>query len=251
MSKIKTSTIYQVTMIDKRTGAATVKAMNGADYQAAMTGEKPYTASGTEINFLRVSSMAEAWQAANDLFPTDYMLDGKRSARAGYPIHYSTAEGVNAYICDLGDRLELNFSDGSSFNVWVEDEKPSTADPEPVKASAPVRLADLIPLRCKVTIYVPSTVNVNQAADNTAQVERVARFMSDAFGGATASPVSGYWVAADSSLVAERTTMVFAYCTSEQAEKYIDDIVRLCVAIRDEMGQEAVALEYNGSMYFI
>lgn len=112
-------------------------------------------------------------------------------------------------------------------------------------------LKNLIPLSCKITVYVPATVNVNQEIDNTAQVERVARLLSECFGGATASPVRGYWVAGDSSLVAEKTTMVFAYCSSDDAEKYIDDVVRECEALKREMGQEAIALEYNGAMYFI
>lgn len=119
-------------------------------------------------------------------------------------------------------------------------------------AGAPVvKLANLIPLRSKVTVYVPSTVNVNEAIDNSAQVERVARLLSECFGGATASPVSGYWVAADKSLVIEHTTMVFAFCDTASAEKYIDDVVRLCVSLKHEMGQEAIAMEYNGEMYFI
>ena len=113
------------------------------------------------------------------------------------------------------------------------------------------KLAALIPLKSKITVYVPATVNVNEAVDNSAQVERVARLLSSAFGGATASPVRGYWVSAEGSLVAEHTTMVFAYCDTADAEKYIDDVVTLCVELKHEMGQEAIALEYNGAMYFI
>ena len=45
--------------------------------------------------------------------------------------------------------------------------------------------------------------------------------------------------------------MVVAYCDTAAAEKYIADVVTLCNELKHEMGQEAVALEYNGSMYFI
>ena len=93
--------------------------------------------------------------------------------------------------------------------------------------------------------------DINKEIDNTAQVERVARLLSECFGGATSSPARGYWVAQDGALVAEKTTMVFAYCDTAAAEKYIDDVVTLCNELKHEMGQEAVALEYNGSMYFI
>lgn len=114
-----------------------------------------------------------------------------------------------------------------------------------------MKFSEMIPLRSKITVYVPSTVNVNEEIDNSAQVERVARLLSNAFGGATASPVAGYWVADDNSLVKEKTVMVFAYCDTAAAEKYIDDVVALCYELKQEMKQEAIALEYNGGMYFI
>ena len=112
-------------------------------------------------------------------------------------------------------------------------------------------LKTLIPLKSKISVYVPATVNVNTEIDNTQYVELVARTLSNAFGGATATQAAGYWVSNDGSLVAEKTTLVFAYCTTEAAEQYIDDVVRLCVKLKHEMGQEAIALEYNGEMYFI
>lgn len=112
-------------------------------------------------------------------------------------------------------------------------------------------LSALIPLKSKITVYVPATVNVDTSIDNTPYVERVARTLSNAFGGATATPAAGYWVSNDGALVAEKTTMVFAYCSTDDAEKYIDDIVGLCYSLKKEMAQEAIALEYNGNMYFI
>ena len=36
---------------------------------------------------MKVSSVKEAWELANQLFPTDYEKDEERSSRAGYPIH--------------------------------------------------------------------------------------------------------------------------------------------------------------------
>ncbi len=70
-----------------------------------------------------VSSVKEAWKLANKLFPTDYKKDEERSSRAGYPIYHSTADGVNAWISDLGNRLELNYSNGESENIWIEEDE--------------------------------------------------------------------------------------------------------------------------------
>lgn len=79
---------------------------------------------------MKVKSINEAWEKADLLFPTDYEKDEKASTRAGYPIYRSTASDNYNYICDLGDSLEVNLQDGSTFNIWIEEE-----EPEPIKKS--------------------------------------------------------------------------------------------------------------------
>lgn len=69
---------------------------------------------------MTVTTIKDAWTAANEIFPTDYEQDANRSKRAGYPIYFSTAAGVNAWISDLGNRLEVNLPDGRSVNIWIE-----------------------------------------------------------------------------------------------------------------------------------
>ena len=69
---------------------------------------------------MTVTSIKDAWIEVNKIFPTDYEHDTSRSERAGYPIYYSTAAGVNAWISDLGNRLEVNLPDGQSVNIWIE-----------------------------------------------------------------------------------------------------------------------------------
>ena len=49
-------------------------------------------------------------------------------------------------------------------------------------------------LDCKVSIYVPSTVEVNKEVDNKEQVKRVITELSQMFGGATATEAVGGWV---------------------------------------------------------
>lgn len=72
---------------------------------------------------MKVTSKQEAWNKVNEIFPTDYAKDEHSSNRAGYPVYRSTAEGHHCdYICDLGDRLEVNL-DSSHFetvNIWIE-----------------------------------------------------------------------------------------------------------------------------------
>ena len=54
-------------------------------------------------------------------FPTDYEKNGGASNRAGYPVYRSTAGDINAWISDMGDRLEVNLPDGGSVNIWIEE----------------------------------------------------------------------------------------------------------------------------------
>lgn len=72
---------------------------------------------------MKVSSVKEAWELANRLFRTDYEIDEERSRNAGYTIYHSTEEGVNAWIADLKDRLELNYHDGSTDSIWIEQDE--------------------------------------------------------------------------------------------------------------------------------
>lgn len=71
---------------------------------------------------MKVTSRKEAWKAADEIFTTDYMKDERASQAAGYDIYYSTADEVNAWISDLGDRLEVNLETGKTINIWIEEE---------------------------------------------------------------------------------------------------------------------------------
>ena len=68
----------------------------------------------------KVFSRKQAWERANALFPTDYEQDTRASQNAGYPVYWSTAQGVNAWISDLNTSLELNMPDGSTIRIWID-----------------------------------------------------------------------------------------------------------------------------------
>lgn len=70
---------------------------------------------------IAVRSIKEAWQKADAIFPTDYIKDEIKSERAGYGIYVSTADGVNAWISDLGDRLEVNLDNGKTITIWINE----------------------------------------------------------------------------------------------------------------------------------
>ena len=81
-----------------------------------------------ETKHFTVKSTEEAWNVANQIFPTDYAEDEGSRERAGYPIYRSTADGhYYDYICDLTARLEINLSDGSTVNIWIEEDEEAEA----------------------------------------------------------------------------------------------------------------------------
>lgn len=113
------------------------------------------------------------------------------------------------------------------------------------------KLQNLFKLSSKVTVIVPSTVNINEEIDNAPYVDRVATLMSECFGGATASQTLGYWKSPTAGLVKEKSTTVFAYCSEADLQANIDRVIDLCEILKTEMTQDAMALEINGEMYFI
>lgn len=86
---------------------------------------------------MTVSNRAEAWEAANKMFPTDYEKDVFLSQRAGYDIYRNPAMNCYCRICDLGCRLEVTTGDNGEnvVNIWiVEEKKTEAAKPAPHRA---------------------------------------------------------------------------------------------------------------------
>lgn len=65
---------------------------------------------------IEANSRKMAWEIADKLFPTDYIFDSQMSVGAGYDIYIGP---YGDYISDLGTRLELNFTNGESKNIWI------------------------------------------------------------------------------------------------------------------------------------
>ena len=113
------------------------------------------------------------------------------------------------------------------------------------------KLKSLMKLSCHVALFVPSTVDVDRETDNTEQVDSALRMFSKVFGGATAADALGCWLSGAGSLVKERVTVVFSYCSTAQLDAGIDAVVQHAEALRSAMQQEAIALEINGELYFV
>lgn len=130
------------------------------------------------------------------------------------------------------------------------------APPAPQEQEAPAQdtaeiMQQAVTLPQRVALYVPGTQGPDTATDNAAQVERVARAFSRWFGGATAQQSAGYWLSDTAGLVREAVTIVFAACTAEQLRDRLPDVLTLAQQIKQDMAQEAVSVEINGTLYII
>ncbi len=106
-------------------------------------------------------------------------------------------------------------------------------------------------LNHKVSIYVPSTINVDKQVDNTEQVNKALSFLCDSFGGASSYQVNGAWKSETGKIVIEPITVVFAYCSEERKDRYENDVMIFASVLKTEMSQEAVMIELDGTAVFI
>ena len=113
------------------------------------------------------------------------------------------------------------------------------------------KLQHMFKLSSKVTVYIPSTKNINETINNTEHINNCASLLSECFGGATSTPALGYWMSNTVGLVKESTTMVFAYASDTDLQTNIEKVITFCENLKTELSQDAIALEINGEMYFI
>ena len=70
---------------------------------------------------MTVKNIQEAWKTVNEIFPTDYSKNAIKTKNAGYEIYDSNLGDEHGYICDLGNRLEVNLASGKTVNIWIEE----------------------------------------------------------------------------------------------------------------------------------
>ena len=103
----------------------------------------------------------------------------------------------------------------------------------------------------KVSIYVPSTVNINKRINNNKQVLSIIKQMSLLFGGATSYKCTGGWVADSGDIVTEQVNIVYSFCGKQSLHNNLANVINICQQIKKDMKQEAVTLEVNGKATFI
>jgi len=104
----------------------------------------------------------------------------------------------------------------------------------------------------KVSLYIPGTVNVNEAASQElidGWVTAAHTFLAGLFGGATSLRALGSYIANDGTLVTENITVIYAYA-SKVSNSQILSILDFVHGLKTESGQESIGVEVNGTLYF-
>ena len=104
-----------------------------------------------------------------------------------------------------------------------------------------------------VTLYIPSTLEGSKPAPEKlieAQVEKIARALTEAFGGATVQNAEGYYLSVSGELIAERVKTIKAY-TDASLEIVATVAHELAQTIKRDMMQESVAFETNAGLTLV
>lgn len=99
------------------------------------------------------------------------------------------------------------------------------------------------------SIFVPSTVNVNQAVDTSQIVNGILAQLSSQFGGASCIDVTGAWLSDSSGLVVESVKRIFCYGTDR--EELFVAFSSLAEEIKAELTQESVLIDIDNVGYLV
>jgi len=116
------------------------------------------------------------------------------------------------------------------------------------------RFDNMFKLSSKISIYIPTTKNVNEnmkREEIEILVDDTLKLFSNCFGGATNLLSIGTYTDNNNNLVKEKINIVYSYCNTDTLEKNIDTILDYTKKLVSELKQECIALEINNEMYFI
>ncbi|MDW8287285.1 MAG: hypothetical protein RMJ89_04360 [Flammeovirgaceae bacterium] len=77
------------------------------------------------------------------------------------------------------------------------------------------------------------------------------KFLAERFGGATSKQAQGVWNSQQAGLVGEQVFIVNTYVTQNALRKYLDEVVDYVKNLKEELKQEAMALEINKKLTLI
>jgi CRP-like cAMP-binding protein len=114
-----------------------------------------------------------------------------------------------------------------------------------------VELARRLGHNNQIGIYIPTTLDVDQTADTSAWVEQTLAFLGTLFGGATSNQAQGVWNSDKAGLVSETIFIVRTYASQAELDRHLPNVLTYVERLKEELKQEAMALEVNQKLLII
>ncbi len=112
-------------------------------------------------------------------------------------------------------------------------------------------LIDRVERTQQISIFIPTTTNIDEVADTSAYVDKTMVLFGEKFGGATCSEANGVWNSSKGGLVSETVNIVASYTTEEGLNRHVDDVIEYVKSIKQELNQDAMAIEINKKLILI
>ena len=97
-------------------------------------------------------------------------------------------------------------------------------------------------------IFVPTTTDVNVAADNSACIERTQQFMVELFDGVSCLQLYGLYKSDILGTIAETVVWVRSFMTATAMRDRLPLVLDFAGQLQRELRQEAIALEIDGKI---
>lgn len=112
-------------------------------------------------------------------------------------------------------------------------------------------IVDRLERNNRIGIFIPTTLDVNKAADTSAFVSDALAFMGKKFGGATSEEAIGVWNSKEIGIVDEKVFIVHSYTTSKALKENLNEVVDFVKSMKAKLNQESMALEINKRLTLI
>jgi hypothetical protein len=145
-------------------------------------------------------------------------------------------------------RMDFDLPFAENMPSWVDhrlDNRPQ------LLAVMTTSLAERLGRANQVSVFIPTTTDVNQTVDTSSYVERTLAFLGERFGGATTNQARGVWNSNDMGLVGEDIYIVRSYATQDALDEHLHAILDFVEEMKLELRQEAMAVEINQKLMLI
>ncbi len=187
------------------------------------------------------------WKKISDLHRT-IKSQVKNSKTKIFTILINSTPYDNVNIYPPPDFKVVFSNETTDYQLWSEDSSKLASES---LDEAVETFVDRLQRNNHIGIFIPTTFNVNNYFDTTPYIDKTLAFLGERFGGATSEEAKGIWNSEDIGLVGEKLFKVHTYATSKDLKKFLDEVVEFVRTMKEELQQEAMAMEINQKLTLI